>query len=294
MAVFGPTGSGKTKLIHDYTSGFVREKKAIRKDNGDYADRLPVLSVSVRDTTLKSITETLYTALMEEPAPDARRYDLEDSIAGLARDMEVKLVIFDEAHQSIDQRTDSVAKELARFFKDLSNRGIFSMAIVGTEAACRMIKSSPELERRTLVTRWLRPFDWDDRESRSTFLTLLAEFDKELKQVFGKLCGLTNPELAVPIHLASEALIGKLAKLVENAGNEASYDIVDGKADCITVEHFARAFELGALDTGRTNPFRMANVEPWRPPVLMEVNARPAAVSTRRLRNSKVGANFRP
>lgn len=255
MTMFGASGSGKSKLIAYFEAEFPVEKGAIQHENGEFADRKPVVIVQVPDTGLKSLIERLYTAATGAEPPTDRRSRIQEAIVHHLREMETKLIIFDETHQATEDKTDVTARAVARLMKDLSNEGLFSILIVGTEDAKLVIKSNKELNRRLCGSANLGPLDWDNAESKETFLDILDEWDDKLESVFGRRCELSADSLAAKIHKASGGLIGLAAMLIETAGKLAATDMVAGSADRITENHLHRAVEKLAIEKGDPNPF---------------------------------------
>lgn len=224
MTLIGVSGSGKTKFIED----FMRERHAIRHADGRIADRTTVILVAVPDTGVKTLAEAIYAELTGVEAPADRRVDIQKAIYHYAEQMETRLVIFEEAHEASVDETNKTVKAVARLFKQFSNAAKFSVLIVGTEEADRLVRANKELGRRVLARHELRPLDWDRPDSRKLLLLLLRSWDKLLGDVLEP-CGLGTEELAAKIHRSSGGIIGLAAILVERAALLAVRDKVDGK-----------------------------------------------------------------
>ena len=264
MAIVGEPGSGKTKLIMDYMSGVPVQRKAIQTTDG-WADRCEVLDFNIKDASAKNVLEIMYSKMTGIAPGDLRRFDLGTKVPQFAKEMQVQLMIFDEAHQAIDDKTDKVAKDLARLFKDLSNEGAFSVALAGTpEDVERLVLANDELERRVLGYHELLPLRWDQLTERAVFIEILNLYDEYFAEVFGKLSGLAAPDTALRIHIASFGVVGLAAKLIERAAIQAGREQIARKRDsallipqatCITWKHLEEAFTYRKKNDGRPNAF---------------------------------------
>lgn len=264
QVLVGPTRAGKSHLLDDLMLDFKPEPNAIRHENGDFCDRVPVVISKVPDSTVKRVAEHIYRSISGRKVSEVlgKRYnkdDVQDEIVRLARECELKLLILDEAHQSIDQRTDKVAFEVAVLLKDLVNEALFSILVVGTENAMRLIQANKEVEGRTTVIYRIEPFDRSP-DSRRVWLDILQDYDAELAlNVFGKPSGLTAPDVAEALLNASLGIVGYMATLVEKAAIMAVDDMIAGAKDPgIEWRHLEAAFAAWAPGIGRVNPFSKA------------------------------------
>lgn len=228
MTLIGVSGSGKTKFIEDFMREYPRERHAIRHADGRIADRATVILVAVPDTGVKTLAEAIYAELTGAEAPADRRVDIQKAIYHYAEEMETKLIIFEEAHEASVDETNKTVKAVSRLFKQFSNAAKFSVLIVGTEEADRLVRANKELGRRVLARHELEPLDWDKVESRKLLLLLLRSWDKLLEDVLVP-CGLGTEEFAAKIHLSSGGIIGLAAILVERAALLAVRDKVGGR-----------------------------------------------------------------
>lgn len=225
MTLIGVSGSGKTKFIEDFMREYPRERHTIRHPDGRIADRATVILVAVPDTGVKTLAEAIYTELTGAEPPADRRVDIQKAIYHYAEQMETRLVIFEEAHEASVDETNKTVKAVARLFKQFSNAATFSVLIVGTEEADRLVRANKELGRRVLARHELGPLDWDKPDSRKLLLRLLRSWDKLLEDVLEP-CGLGTEELAAKIHRSSGGIIGLAAILVERAALLAVRDKV--------------------------------------------------------------------
>ena len=255
MLLTGQSGSGKSKFIEEFCLAYPRRPHALVDQRGNRSDHAPVICVPVPDSTMKGLTKTLYQVLSGIEAPNRMdRFGLKEAVKHFTRQMDTKLIIFEETHQVINRKTDKVTMELGDFFKDLLNEGQFCIVIVGTDEAKLIVTSNPELERRVLLAHELVPFAWDDPDQRRDFKDLLDTFDDRLEEIFGQRSGLTKPELALRIYKATNGVVGLVAKLLENAGKFAARESASNPKVYVGMTHLRKAFD-GSNFHARRNPF---------------------------------------
>lgn len=252
MTLIGFPGSGKTQLIEDFMRDYPRECHAIRHADGRVADRATVIVVPVPDTGIKTLGEAIYQEFAGVAPPAERRFDIQQAICHYAVEMETKLVIFEESHEAAADESNRTVKAVARLFKQFSNKATFSVLIVGTDEAKRLIEVNRELKRRLLGSHHLKPLDWDDPEGRRFFVRLLKSWDSLLREVFEP-SGLGGPVLAPEIYRSSGGIIGSAAVLVERAALTAVRDKVRKGTPTISEVHLHDAHLR--LDRGEPNPF---------------------------------------
>lgn len=253
LILTGPSRSGKTKVLKDFARLHPEQPGAIRKPNGEFATRKPVVCVKVPDTNEKNLTERLLAALLgvetrEVKGMGTRRFDIQDEILQVAAEIETKLVVLDEAHQGIGNRDLKSVGVMSTVLKDLVNGCVFSMAVAGTDRARALQEASDEFRERCIYDYTLDAFNWDNAEHRRVLADVLREYDEHLREnVFGRLSGLAEPGIASALCAAGGGLIGSVAVLVENGGKMAADDMLAGGAKCLTLDHLAKAFRKSSL-----------------------------------------------
>ncbi len=253
MTLFGESRCGKSKLLGDYAARYPHQPHAIIKENGEFADRKEVLLMTVPDAKTRNLLERLVALLTNQTTEQVkgsgvRRFDIEESIVHFATETQLKLLILDEAHQGISNRTIEATRDTASVIKNLSNAARFALVIAGTMEAQRLLDASPELAGRVLCDYELAPFSWDVPGERATFLDLLAALDNHLAaNVFGRLSGLAEPHTALWLNRASLGYVGHAATLVEVAGVMAVDEMVEGRTKSLTLDHLNQALAKSPL-----------------------------------------------
>ena len=190
--------------------------------------------------------------------------DILREVMRLHKECGIHLLILDQAHQSILNKTDHAAKEVAKLVKDLSN-DFSSVLPVGTEELTRLIHADEELEGRSPKVLRIRPFK-RERVDMEIWTEILDDIDDVLEEkVFGKRSGLSKPPLAEALMTASGGTVGHRATLIEYAATEAidqwvlrrktKPGIPDTGPDCLDWDHLEIAFSEWAPGHSRPNPF---------------------------------------
>jgi len=251
-ALIGPTRSGKSHLLRNLEDEYAREVTPNIMPNGDVAVRIPMLTVKVPDASKKSLALAIYKALtnLDPEVTLGRKFNAErvkDEIVRIARECDLRLLVLDEAHQGIDNKSDREASEVAVFVEDLANEGRFSLLVAGTENALRLIRSNPELAARSHKTLRLKPFQRTLRDLE-VWYEVLDSLDLYLAdKVFGGRSGLSEPRMAEALMTAACGLIGHAATLIEIAATEALDDMLEGEPQPgIRWRHLENAFAEAA------------------------------------------------
>ena len=269
-ALVGMTRSGKSHLLRVFLDEHAKEPVKVTRPNGDFAFQKPVVYLKFLGNTTKGLTEAIYQAITGNQAEavlgkGCKQSYILDEIIRYRKECGVRLLILDEAHQSILNKSDHAAKEVAKLVKDLSN-SFFSVLIVGTEELIRLINADPELQARVTKTHRIHPFTRDDADMHIWEKILEGMDDVLNRNVFGKTSHLSAKDLAVALMTASGGTVGHMATLVENAAFEAIDQWGElrkdagGDADhgphAIGWDHFEIAFNDWAPgSTLKVNPF---------------------------------------
>ena len=277
-ALVGMTRSGKSHLLRVFLEEHAKEPVKVTRPDGDFAFQKPVVYLKFLGNTTKGLTEAIYLAVTGNQAEavlgkGCKQSHILDEIIRHRKECGVRLLILDEAHQSILNKSDHAAKEVAKLVKDLSN-SFFSVLIVGTEELVRLINADPELQARVNKTHRIHPFTRDAADMHIWKKILDGMDDVLTRKVFGQTSHLSARDLAEALMTASGGTVGHMATLVENAAYEAidQWDVLrkdaggglDHGPHAIGWDHFEIAFNDWA-------PGRMQNGNPFHP------DARPPA-----------------
>ncbi len=264
-ALIGPARSGKSHLLDSLLKGYPRVKSALKGADGEFSDHIPVVRVTARKITTKAMAERIYEAftLREPNTIFGAKYTeakVVKAIIHVAEAFRTKLLILDEVHELIDRKMDNVVGDVAVLIKDLVNAKLFSILLVGTDKAYRLIRVDDEIEARTPVIYPMTPFEPAKSEDIAVWLDILGDLDSELSDsVFGRSPGLCEPEMALALILAANGVVGHMATLLEQAAYIALDGMIAGSAPGVRWERLEEAFTKWAPAQGRTNPFAAAS-----------------------------------
>ena len=251
LTLLGGSRSGKTKLLLDYGSKHPVVPRGITGPDGVFADRKEVIRMRMPDTNVKNFYERLFCVLSNMTLDEisrGRRFDIQEDVYQLAKTVGTRLMIFEECHEGILNKEKNGVRSLARALKDLTNESAFSIAISGTFETRPLLAASIELEERVLYEHEFHPLDWEVAGDRGMIVDVLRELDEHFREfVFGRLSDLSREEIAKPLMRAASGQIGNAAKLLEVAGQHAVDDLLAGAANCLTIDHLARAFARSPL-----------------------------------------------
>lgn len=169
----------------------------------------------------------------------------------------ISLIIIDEFQDLMNAQNERLATVSANWVKRILDKAKVPVICVGYPTMHKVIKSVEGLESRTGSTIVLKPLPWltEHPEGTFEFRAFLREFERELNCADPS--NLHAPDLAHAIHVATEGLVGQVAKLLMK-GVEVSM-MRDQGQDNITWDDFAEAFE--SLSPERENPFRNRNMQ---------------------------------
>lgn len=253
LTLLGDSRSGKTRVLRAFQHSHPAVPGAIRGEDGTVASRIEVASMRVPRTGRKTFFQRLISVLTGMPesrvsALGGREHDLQENAIQTAQKVGLKLLLLEEAHQSVQSKGKTAAEELATALKDVTNESCFSLAVSGTDAARRLFELNEELEGRVLFEHELTPLDWASPGEQKLFCDVLGMIDEHLRDnVFGKLSGLAGARLARPLLTAARGHIGHAATLLEVAGYRAVQDMLDGECGKIEAFHLAEALASSPL-----------------------------------------------
>ncbi len=274
QVILGPSRSGKTRFIEDLMRDYPVEREAILSENNNWADRKTVVFTSVADAKDVPVAEGIYKSLSGRSVKDVlgskiKIGDIKEGIKMLAVECGMKLLILDEAHQSIDNKTDTVAKNVAILIKDLVNDKKFSILLVGTDETMRLVRAREEVRKRTTHVHRIKPFGANPHD-RTVWNEILQDIDDDLSaNVFEASSGLTAPDMSSALMAACSGILGEMTTLMEQAAILALDEMIHAAAltarDKAKVEppgikwrHLEEAFAVSAIGfDAKVNPFSL-------------------------------------
>ena len=220
LLVLGEPGAGKSFLLES----LVEENPTRRTPEVDI--RHVVFVEAPKRTTPRQLAAAIFSAL--EPG-----YRLRDAwntarilyeIRMLCEEMQVQLLLIDEAHHLVDHKNADDVEDAAEFLKQLLNLCSAQIVLAGLP----QLGSLPEtrklrqLRRRFRPPLHLDPYNWSDRTGRKNYLGVLAFFERHLG--LPEKSALTEFDLAARIYCATGGHIGIISGQLSLALEQALGD----------------------------------------------------------------------
>lgn len=245
-AFLGESGSGKTEVIRRLMTK--KEFRPYRDASGTLMQPLVYVEITQAETP-KSLAQRVLSAL-GDPKPGRGRSQaiIQERAIGMLKRKGCKLLIFDEAQQLVSKKYDA-----GDFFRLFVNQPVAPVLLVGLPEIAGMITANPQVGRRAAPFIRMKPLNWFVPQEQLMFMGILKALQKQLPPQYQN-TPLAHLSIAMPLHIVSTGLIGRVTQVLRFACNLASKQ----NASALTQSIFAQAtdemFEL-YNETG-TNAFR--------------------------------------
>jgi hypothetical protein len=220
--------------------------KQFPNGEGDTYKTFPILIVDIHQgCTLKSVAAAILTAMGDPGADTGTRDKLMAKAKERLKDCKVELLVFDEAHHLIDNKTDKIESHVSDWIKTLLNFNACPILLAGIPMTRRVLSNNIQLRRRCLATHHIRPFAYVTTAEQQDFRLLLKAFDDRLP--FPKPSKIAeDPKISKWLHDASGGYVGRLFLLLYRA----CIDAIDQKAESLTWDHLQAALEPSDTEDG--------------------------------------------
>lgn len=210
MALEGPTGVGKSTLVTTYAETFPRYETATRI-------KVPVFYLETPSpVTVKGMAARMLEALGDPAAHRGPLWSMNSRlIYYLSQACSVRLVILDDFHHLIDQRTHRILETVSDWLKVLIKETGVPFLVVGTEGQVRQIlQANDQLSRLFAVRESLTPFPWDDTDYEvvKSFAAFIQYVEQSLALPFSD--EVPRQELLRRLHYATAGVVGHLMNLL--------------------------------------------------------------------------------
>ena len=253
--LYGPPGVGKSTVL----------KKFVRKFGGPFAtasgDVRPVVRVSIpSDPNLGNILSAILAAL---GAHELIIGDNTDKKVAVNRQLElqkVKMIIFDEFNNLVEDKTEKFTKKTARELKEMLSEGRCQLIFSGTPEIVDLHNIYSQFRRRSAGDFILTPLDWKDDLDREQWIAIMETLQQTM--LLKPAVPLDDAELAYKVNTASNGIMDHAMKLLFRATSLA-YDYDEKQ---IEVDVLAEAFEwLRRGDNKTPNPFGLPRSRAAKP-----------------------------
>lgn len=240
--------SGKTNVL----------KASAARINGLQPDGRISIAVAVLEPegSLASVAQDILTGL-GEPRPERGDADLRwQRVRWALEERQIDTLAFDEFGRAGRSRT--VRGIIAAKIQCLMDKGLCSVAFVGTEDSNKVFAACPDLANRLDAPVTMDPLRWYDDEEQAIFVDLVRDYEREMVAqgfVDGP-CGFDADKVAEPLIESCKGLVGCFSRIVETALMSVYRD---GRRT-IEVDDLVEAVDQWAVKKGVLdhNPFRTA------------------------------------
>jgi hypothetical protein len=217
LAILGPTGAGKTKLVEEWLA-----RNTNRRREFPGGSHIPYLYVSVPAKASIKGTAAAFLTTLGDPNPGrGTQWNMVTRLHTLLKSCNVRMIFVDEFQHIIDRDTKLVLNAVTDFLKDIINQSSIPMILIGqTGEAEPILLANPQLSRRVGTPRYLKPFPWDrtQQETIAEFRTIMESIDQALPF---DLSGLGSEEMAYRFHYASNGYLGWIIHIIRRAAHLA-------------------------------------------------------------------------
>jgi hypothetical protein len=258
LAILGPQGVGKTRLLRFWLEEASRE--ALAREEG----HVPYLSLSLPATLAWNSSPKMLLAALLNAARSAlsipkprfeTTWTMHDSFVELLHTAPFHLLALDHCERLVDRQNQRINYALVDLIVDVARSARIAVALLGrAEETSAVLAATPQLARRIWPLRYLTPFKWDPAhpETVEESCAALRAIDQCLP--FNE-SGLGEQDMARRILYATGGTLEGIMVLVHHAAVSA----LDAGATVITRLRFAQAYEARIAPTplgrGKVNPF---------------------------------------
>lgn len=239
MLITGQTGAGKTTLAKQCLA-----RHPVRREDSETVVPVLFLTMPAR-ATLHSLASKMLFAIRDPGAFSGSTHLKTLRLLELMHDCAVQLIVMDEGHHFFDKDDARIMENTMDWMKALILDSQIATIILGLAKTASIVAKNEQLSRRFAERHVLLPFD-DGPEYRR-FLSFV-DADLPLESA-----ALSEDEMAMRIHEASDGTIGYVMRLIR----EAAIMALDEGLNRITLELLADSFDayVATDKPNKKNPF---------------------------------------
>jgi type II secretory pathway predicted ATPase ExeA len=228
LLLVGESGSGKSTVLASYFEN--NKPKTLAEAETEDGDIRPIVIVEVPQRPGR---RQFVAAIMGELGYKARDdWDTSEIIRNISyycRELQVQLLLIDEAHHIVEGKKQDAEEDISEFIKSLLNRCGVQIVLAGLPSLLQL-REYKQLNRRFQAPVQLRPYNWSTLDGRIEFTAVLTEF--EALAELPKDSNLADHEIAKRIFCATGGHIGLVSKYLSEALERA----VDEGKDAIDLK----------------------------------------------------------
>lgn len=206
LLIYGQSGAGKSTVLRYYAGQFPRETTARKV-------RIPVLKVTTPEApTVRSFTESFLVSLGDIAAARGSAAVKTQRIIHFIKECEVQMVLVDEFHHFCDSKQPE-RRRVTDWLKNLLNECGVPIVLFGLPRAISALNSNEQLRRRFSSPVHLKEFGFESPDEQIVFRGVLDHLQTMLPSKRG--LDLSDPEVAMRVHFATNGLIDYVIKLID-------------------------------------------------------------------------------
>lgn len=242
LLVVGAPGSGKSTILESY---FNKHGECTKTPDGDIR---PVVALELPSKCgRKQFVATIARALGFPPRDDWDTNMILDRITTHLREQKVELLLIDEAHHIVENRSDEAEEDVSEFLKSLLNRSGAQIVMFGLPVLLGL-KEYPQLNRRLQPSMVIHPYNWGTIEGRGEFEAIVSVMEDAM--------GLPSPSklsekyILLRLYCATGGHIGLVSKYLSEAFRlalERELDLIDATLLAEVHAGFERGYQTEEL-----------------------------------------------
>lgn len=279
MSLEGGTGIGKSTLIRDYAAAFPHVES-----KGGFI--IPVFYMETpAPVTVKGMAAAMLEALGDPAAHSGTLWSMNSRLIQYIITCRVELVVLDDFHHLIDQKTNRVLNTVSEWLKVLIKETLTPFLVIGIEGQVeRILKANQQLSRLFAIREQLTPFLWsaDEPQSIQDFSMFIAYAEQTLDVTLSD--ELDQIELLFRLHYATSGVVANIMNLLRYATMIAS----DNGRSVVTLGVLSTAFQKRlAKHVDKPNPFLQSHGHRFTPPETRREDSADSVGTHSRRRNAK-------
>jgi Bacterial TniB protein len=260
MSLEGRPGAGKTTLVKAYVDLYPRRET-------EEGTEIPVFYLETPSpVTVKGMAETMLERMGDPAAHQGSQPSLNSRLCNLIVDCKTELVILDDFHHLIDNKTNRILRTVSDWLKVLIKETQVPFLVVGIEGQVQnILKENEQLSRHFAEQVTLSPFEWDVTDPELTSNKEFANFILFAEKMIGTSLPteISREELLYRMHYATEGVVANIMNLMTYTQEILQEE---GQND-MTMTDLSNAFErrLSQHLAKKVNPFKYDG-ETFTPP----------------------------
>jgi type II secretory pathway predicted ATPase ExeA len=174
LVIVGPSGAGKSTILESYAEAFPHVTDGL---DGDV--RPVVLVEAPKKPTQRAFVAAIMRGLGSTARETWNTDEIVAKIAWLCDQLQVRLILIDEAHHLCEHISQDGEEDVSEFLKSLLNRIRTQVVLAGLPSLLHL-RDYPQLRRRMQPPVVLRPYSWSTIEGRARFMAMVGLFEAQL------------------------------------------------------------------------------------------------------------------